>query len=148
MVFGALVVVVVLVFVVNYFKDKNGQTLPGALTTNGTKEYIVVKGDTLWSIAQDAYGDGFKWKDLAIANGLDTSTLEIGQKLVIPEMATVVSTEQTISSSSYTVVAGDSLWQIAVRSYGDGYAWTRIATANGLANPNLIHAGNMLTLPR
>jgi len=48
----------------------------------------------------------------------------------------------------YTVVAGDSLWNIAVREYGDGYAWTKIATANNLINPDLIHAGNVLRLPR
>ena len=148
MVFGALVIVIVGIFVVNYFKDKSGLTLPEGLTTNSTKEYVVVKGDSLWSIAEANYGDGFKWKDLAKDNNLSSSTLEIGQKLVISEIVTVAPTEQTISSSSYTVVTGDSLWQIAVRSYGDGYAWTRIATANGLANPNLIHAGNMLTLPR
>ncbi len=54
----------------------------------------------------------------------------------------------TITGSTYTVVAGDTLWDIACRAYGDCYAWSRIAEANKLVNPNLIHPGNEFTLPR
>jgi nucleoid-associated protein YgaU len=54
----------------------------------------------------------------------------------------------TITGSSYTVVAGDTLWDIACRAYGDCYAWVKIAEANKLINPNLIHPGNVFTLPR
>lgn len=59
-----------------------------------------------------------------------------------------VTTGATISSNSYTIVAGDTLWDIACRAYGDCYAWSKIAQSNNLVNPNLIHAGNTLTLPR
>lgn len=59
----------------------------------------------------------------------------------------VVSTP-TIEGTSYTVIKGDTLWDIAVRAYGDGYKWTEIASANNLVNPNIIHAGNVFTLPR
>lgn len=54
----------------------------------------------------------------------------------------------TITGNSYTVVNGDTLWDIACRAYGDCYAWTRIAEANKLVNPDLIHPGNVFTLPR
>ena len=56
----------------------------------------------------------------------------------------------TVSSNekSYTVVHGDNLWKIAVAVYGNGYKWTEIAKANKLAHPGLIHAGNVLVLPR
>lgn len=54
----------------------------------------------------------------------------------------------TASSTSYTVVHGDSLWKIAVAKYNDGYRWVDIARANNLANPDVIHAGNVLTLPQ
>jgi len=56
-------------------------------------------------------------------------------------------TNTEITDSQYTVVRGDTLWDIAVAAYGDGYRWTDIAEANNLVNPDLIHAGNVLTLP-
>lgn len=46
------------------------------------------------------------------------------------------------------MVKGDHLWGIAVRAYGDGYKWVEIARENNLVNPNLIHPGNVLSLPR
>ena len=55
---------------------------------------------------------------------------------------------EPITGSSYTVVHGDNLWDIAVRAYGDGYKWVEIANANDLANPNLIHTGNLFVIPR
>ncbi len=53
-----------------------------------------------------------------------------------------------ITGNTYTVVKGDTLWDIACRAYGDCYAWVRIAQANQLVNPDLIHPGNVFTLPR
>lgn len=47
----------------------------------------------------------------------------------------------------YTVQTGDSLWKIAAAQYNDGYKWVEIAQANGLENPDIIHAGNVLKLP-
>lgn len=54
----------------------------------------------------------------------------------------------TVEGDTYTVVRGDSLWSIAQRAYGDGNKWVEIAEANDLANPSIIHAGNVFTLPR
>ncbi|WP_238072153.1 LysM peptidoglycan-binding domain-containing protein, partial [Rhodococcus zopfii] len=48
---------------------------------------------------------------------------------------------------THTVAPGDSLWAIAERIYGDGNQYQRIADANGIANPDLIHPGQVLTLP-
>jgi len=64
------------------------------------------------------------------------------------EEETVSPQTSSVTDDSYTVAKGDSLWKIAVRAYGDGYKWVEIARANNLANPNIIHAGNILTLPR
>ena len=54
---------------------------------------------------------------------------------------------RAITAGTYTVVAGDYLWEIAIRAYGDGYKWVEIARANKLVNPDIIHPGNVLTLP-
>lgn len=53
-----------------------------------------------------------------------------------------------ITAGAYTVQKGDTLWSIAVRAYGDGYKWVNIAKANKLVNPGVIHAGNILNIPR
>ncbi len=52
-----------------------------------TKEYVVKKGDTLWKIAEDTYGDGKKWKNIYRFNKdviTDPNKLKPGTKLVIP----------------------------------------------------------------
>lgn len=51
------------------------------------------------------------------------------------------------TAGSYTVVKGDSLWAICKRTYGDGSLAYKLATANGVKNPNLIYPGQVLTLP-
>lgn len=156
---GALVIIVTGILVVNYFKDKSGEIVTNTDSkTQVSGEYIVKKGETLWSIAEDSYGSGYNWVDIYSANKLSSQKLEIGQKLTIPEVAakkpTVTNTvsqstvQTAIAQNSYKVEKGDSLWKIAVRSYGDGYKWVEIAKANKLASPNNIHPGNVLVLPR
>lgn len=48
---------------------------------------------------------------------------------------------------TYTVVSGDTLWAIAERFYGDGSKYPQIAEASGVPNPDLIHPGQVLTIP-
>jgi putative chitinase len=170
MVLGAVVIVVVGILVVNYFKKTDqGEIVPSATTEKEQvakigEKHTVQKGETLWSIAQDAYGSGYNWVDIAEENGLtNPGDIAEGQELSIPsaesKLATIMEEETKtevqaeadttkISGASYTVVKGDSLWNIAVRAYGDGYKWVEIARENNLKNPNLIHSGNVLTLPR
>lgn len=52
------------------------------------------------------------------------------------------------TGESYTVQAGDTLWDIAEREYGDGSQFMKIAEASGIANPDLIHPGQVLTIPK
>ncbi len=49
--------------------------------------------------------------------------------------------------TSYTVVSGDCLWNIAYRHYGSGAKFTMIAEANGLKDPYLINIGQVLVIP-
>ncbi|WP_040798463.1 LysM peptidoglycan-binding domain-containing protein [Nocardia higoensis] len=48
---------------------------------------------------------------------------------------------------TYTVEPGDTLWAISERFYGDGNRYQQIADASGVANPDLIHPGQVLTIP-
>lgn len=51
--------------------------------------------------------------------------------------------------TTYTVVDGDSLWNIAKMFYGNGSKYTAIFEANKdkIANPSLIRPGQVLTIP-
>jgi hypothetical protein len=50
-----------------------------------TTGYVVKKGETLWSISQDFYGDGSMWAKIAKANNLTNfNKIKVGQVLKIP----------------------------------------------------------------
>lgn len=49
--------------------------------------------------------------------------------------------------TSYTVKKGDCLWNIAKKYYGSGAKYTTISKANSIPNSNLIHPGDVLTIP-
>lgn len=54
---------------------------------DATQYHEVVKGDTLWKIADKYYGDGSLYKDIFEANKdilKDPNMIKIGQKLRIP----------------------------------------------------------------
>ena len=66
---------------------------------------------------------------------------------------TSVSTENVIPTPTpdeniYIVKDGDSLWNVAVLKYNNGYLWTEIAKANNLKDPNEIEVGQKLTIPQ
>ena len=163
---GAVVVVVALVLVFSFLRGKSNQTqqttstsvTPQEQVVNGKvvpKIYTVKEGEDLWHIAQSLYGSGYNWVDLASENKLiNPSVIAVGAKLTIPNVKAKTATSDevmqanSIKGTSYTVASGDYLWDIALRAYGDGFKWVEIAKANNLANPNLVHPGNVLKLPR
>ncbi len=63
------------------------------------------------------------------------------------ETAAPAAAAAAAAATVYKVVAGDSLWKIAVATYGDGMLWTKIAEANALKNPDVIGVGKELQLP-
>jgi 5'-nucleotidase / UDP-sugar diphosphatase len=57
----------------------------GAPANGGGGTYVVKKGDTLYRIAREKYGDGKQWQKIASANpGVTPSSLKVGQKLTVP----------------------------------------------------------------
>jgi nucleoid-associated protein YgaU len=118
--------------------------------SQSSSTYTVKSGDSLWKIAQANLGDGNKWTEIAKNNDIKTpSIIRTGQELKLSEVKEGSITDEAASTSatSYTVVKGDSLWSIAQGTYGDSNQWIKIAKANNLKHPSLIHPGNSLIIP-
>ncbi|WP_102029063.1 LysM peptidoglycan-binding domain-containing protein [Salirhabdus sp. Marseille-P4669] len=99
--------------------------------------YQVVAGDTLYDIAKRS---GTTVDAIKQANGLTSNHLQIGQALTIPNGTEIVAPTK---SSTYQVVAGDTLYDIAKRS---GTTVDAIKQANGLTS-NHLQIGQALTIP-
>lgn len=140
---------------------------PSTQMVNPGGTYVAQSGDTLWSISEKTYKSGYNWVDIARANKLSNPDyIEKGTKLTLPKVeqknissdisldgkssSPSASTTQTnrIAGSSYKIKSGDTLWDISVRAYGDGYQWPKLQRANKLSNPDLILSGNSLNIPR
>jgi nucleoid-associated protein YgaU len=65
----------------------------------------------------------------------------------VPEAEPVAPPPPPPAARTYTVVSGDTLWAISERFYGDGSKYQVIADASGVSNPDLIHPGQVLTIP-
>lgn len=51
-----------------------------------SKEYTVQSGDSLWKIAQATYNDGYRWVEIAQANGLiNPDVIHPGNVLKLPQ---------------------------------------------------------------
>ena len=102
--------------------------------------YIVKSGDSLWKIANQY---NVTVNDLMNANNLTSTTLQIGQQLIIPSTSTtpIPPSSNTIE---YTVKSGDSLWAIASR-YN-----TTVDTIKNLNNltTNNLQIGQVLRIPK
>lgn len=56
-------------------------------------------------------------------------------------------TKQPAVQRTVRVVAGMTLWALAVKYYGNGTLWTRIAAANGIRNPRTLQIGTLIVVP-
>ncbi len=101
--------------------------------------YVVQKGDTLSGIAAK-FGTTYQY--LAEKNGISNPNLiQVGQQIKVPNGG---SNQQPASSKTYTVVKGDTLSGIAAKF---GTTYQILAQINGIANPNVINVGQVLTIP-
>ncbi|MEW6173126.1 MAG: LysM peptidoglycan-binding domain-containing protein, partial [Bacillota bacterium] len=114
----------------------------GGGSGNGTANYTVVPGDTLYLIGQ-RYGVGSA--DIMTYNGLTSADIYPGQILKIPNGTGGQSggTGGSANADSYTVVPGDTLYLIGQR-YGVS-SWD-IMNYNGLADTQ-IYPGQVLRIP-
>lgn len=167
LILGVVIVILVGLLAFNYFRNNrpsqisendipaeqettDGEITEATSTISLPATHVVKAGENLWNIAEKYYSSGFNYVDIAKENKLsDASQIEVGQKLVIPNVPSYSPNRlSSITGSSYTVVKSDSLWTIALRAYGDPYRWVEIAKVNKLTNADTIHAGNVLSIPR
>ena len=100
------------------------------------RTHTVVAGETLSALALRFYGDAELYRLIATASGIaDPDVINVGQRLIFPDF------------TRYTVVAGDTLSALALRFYGDAELDWLIATASGIADPNVINVGQRLIIP-
>lgn len=169
LILGIVAVIIIIILFIAFIRGRNTATdneqeTSSTNTQEGNNQtYIVQTGDDLWTIAESEYGSGYEWVTIAKENNLaNPDLLEEGTKLILPSISatqsaqqqsavptgTVTQPEGNIRADLYVVEAGDTLWDIAQRAYGDGYRWVDISRANNLVNPDLIYVGTKLTLPR
>lgn len=98
--------------------------------------YVVKKGDTLWSIANNF---NVSVNDLKNVNNKSNNSLSIGEQLIIPGK----STGENVSTIIYTVKSGDNLYSIA-RRYN--VTVNEIKSLNNLSS-NLLSIGQKLSIP-
>ncbi len=121
--------------------------IAGSLPEDGTAmAYVVMKGDTLGTIAQKVYGNQGRWRDIAGASNLaDPNRIYAGDVIYYTLDASSRSFAERYESAPMTVVtaqAGDSLHKIAERVYGNASSWVFLWRHNGsIDNPDVISAG-------
>ena len=95
---------------------------------------------------QDATGDIYytlalkEYKKIKTTKATVTASTETTRETKAPESS---------SGKTYTVKAGDCLWNIAKKFYGNGALYTKIRDANKdkIPNSDIIYAGQVLTIP-
>ncbi len=162
---GAIIVVILGLLVANFITNRNrdiGQNGDQtemtaqdkkAEQTSAQNEYKVVENDSLSKIAEKVYGDKMMWNVLAAANDIKNPNLIYKDTTIkIPSKEEATKTQESLTQTSYKVEAGDTLFGIAGKVYGNGSKWQLIDRANKVGRlPNgnpLIFADSTLVIPR
>ena len=123
--------------------------------------HTVLKGETLSQIIRDHYGhfDNELLHAVVQANPqiTDPNLILVGWIVVLPDASPVAEpvpvTPAVRGEATWAVVTvqrGDTLWDIVNRHYGHATAdlvWATVEANPGLDDPNLIFAGQQITLP-
>jgi nucleoid-associated protein YgaU len=124
-------------------------------------DHVVVKGETLMSIAKAELGATARWRDLGKWNGIDDpQQLKIGQKLRLSPPGDAKAQAQSATAAptgakapvvagerTHKVAKGDTLSRIAALYLGDASRWREIQRLNGIADAANLTEGATLQLP-
>lgn len=127
----------------------------GQLAGSGANMVTVASGDTLYQISRRT---GASVNAIMQANGLASSSIRVGQRLVIPGGGTAsrpslapepARVQPTIPSApagsdGYVVKSGDSLYGIARRN---GVTVNNLVRANGITDASKLRVGQRLIIP-
>jgi len=121
-------------------------------------QHTVKEGENLWIISETYYKSGYNWVDIRDENKLENPDyITVDKQLTIPDVkpripegdiSPLAATTSAPKHSTYTVVEGDTLWDISLKEYETNYRWPDISSANKLPNPDLIYPETILQLPR
>lgn len=125
---------------------------PAPVPDGAQSTYVVQPGDMLYRIALRL---GTTVQAIVAANNIaNPNIIHVGTTLIVPGAdvpqpqpapATAVPPDPAAACiSPYTVIAGDTLYRIALRC---GKTVEVIAAANGITNRNLIYVGQQLVIP-
>lgn len=101
-------------------------------------EYTVVKGDSLWKIAKEQLGSGYKWSEIYQANKAaikNPDLIYVGQTLTIPDTNNTIKVENTMTNIEKakalinTFATGDTA--TARSLLADGYIQHNLAYGTG-----------------
>ena len=96
-------------------------------------KWRVVRGDNLWNIAKTVYGDPYRWRDIANANGISQSTALIypGNLLTLPgKTATSSSSTPVVNYSKKVAIQWFALDSDTSRSMFITWTYDRADTLN------------------
>ena len=86
--------------------------------------------------------DGPAW-----SSRTDTDAAPPAAEAEVVEVAPVNAEEPVPAPRTHTVVAGDTLFNIAKQYLGDGNRYMELARANNIPNPDHIEVGQVITIP-
>lgn len=119
--YGVITVIVIFALIFAAIRVFTQDNTP-AITENGinttTEEsasnvHVVQEGETLWSISEKVYNDGFAWNEIAEANKLtDPSNLEAGTRLTIPARE-AVATDPSMEASEPVATATPTMTMVS-----------------------------------
>ena len=121
----------------------------------GQMAHRLQRGDSLYSLARQYYGDAGHWRLILAANRdvlPNAHQLPIGNFIYLP-MTPLKNPDGSVRTPGrrqnyYIIGTGDTLGKVARIFLGKTEEYLRLAQFNNLPDPDLIRAGQLIALPR